>query len=143
MPAGTDAWALHDLGCWLAIPTNTCRRRGGQAVMGAGLAGDAARRYPDLPGRYGQALKNGRTRIAVGDHRLLLAPTKDDWRQPARMSLVHELLVAAAAWCAQNPYETLVVPALGCGLGGLAWEPVRDATMQRLGTHRVLLLAPR
>jgi hypothetical protein len=143
MPAGTDAWALHDLGCWLVVPTNTCRRRNGQAVMGAGLAGDAARRYPDLPGRYGNALRNGNTRIIVHDHRLLLAPTKNDWRHPARMPLVHELLTAAAAWCAVNPYETLVVPAPGCGLGGLAWEPVRAAAMQRLRAHRVLLLAPR
>lgn len=138
-----DAWELHRDGLWVVIPTNTERRKDGTAVMGAGLARAAADRFPDLPARYGRALASGNTRVAIPDHRLLLAPTKDRWRAPSRMALVLELLDGVARWCAANPGEGVVVPAPGCGLGGLPWEPVRSEALTRLGASRVVLLPPR
>ena len=56
LPAGTDIWALHDSGFWVVVPTNTCKKKGGSAVMGAGLARDAALRYHDLAATYGESL---------------------------------------------------------------------------------------
>jgi hypothetical protein len=56
LPAGTDIWALHDSGFWVVVPTNTCKKKDGSAVMGAGLARDAALRYHDLAATYGESL---------------------------------------------------------------------------------------
>lgn len=41
------------------IPTNVQRRSDGSAVMGAGLAKEAAERVPGLAKRYGDALRAG------------------------------------------------------------------------------------
>lgn len=142
MPAGTDVWDLHAGGAWVVIPTNTERKGDGTAVMGAGLALAAAQRFPDVPARYGRALAAGRTQVVLTDHRLLLAPTKTAWRRPSTMPLVRDLLDATAAWCATHPAEFVAVPSPGCGRGGLPWAQVRAAALERLATHRVVLLAP-
>lgn len=142
LPAGTDVWQLHADGLWLVVPTN-CRRKGdGTAVMGAGLALDAARRFPDLPVRYGRALAAGNRRVVIAEHRLLLAPTKDDWRRPAVLELVTELLDGVARWCAANPQHAVAVASPGCGRGGLAWPVVHELALARLAGHRVALLPP-
>lgn len=142
LPAGTDVWQLHAGGLWAVVPTNTICKSDGTAVMGAGLALAAAQCFPDLPARYGAALAAGTTRIVVNDHRLLLAPTKNDWRRPAVVDLVHQLLDAVAGWSTAHPAEAVAVAAPGCGRGGLPWPQVRDAARQRLSGHRVALLPP-
>lgn len=143
LPAGTDVWGLHGAGWWVLIPTNTERKTDGTAVMGAELALDVARRFPDIPARYGRTLAAGQVRTVIPDHRLLLGPTKTLWRQPASMALVAELLDAAAAWSRTNPDAGIAVPSPGCGRGGLRWEDVREAALERLADRRVALLPPR
>lgn len=140
--SGTGVWNLHDAGAWVLVPTNTQTKSDGTAVMGAGLALDVARRFPDVPGRYGRSLAIANTRIAIPDHRLLLGPTKSDWRRPARMTLVRELLEGVARWCLAHPGEVVAVPSPGCGRGGLPWQDVRDLAVELLGEHRVILLPP-
>ena len=142
LPAGTDVWELHEDGFWVLVPTNTCRKKNGSAVMGAGLARDAALRFPGLAARYGLALEAGQDRLAVPKHRLLLGPTKDDWRQPAKIDLVAELLDGVARWCQSHPGEAVAVPSPGCGNGGLPYPEVRAAAVLRLASYRVALLPP-
>lgn len=141
-PAGTDVWALHTAGAWVLIPTNTQRKSDGTAVMGAGLALAAAQRFPGVPIRYGRALAAGHTRITIPDHRLLLAPTKIQWRRPARMSPVTELLTGVARWSTAHPDEVIAVPSPGCGHGGLPWAQVQAAALEHLADHPVILLPP-
>jgi hypothetical protein len=142
LPAGTNLWGLHDAGLWVVIPTNLRRKADGTAVMGAGLALAAARRFPDLAARYGDALGAGKGRFVCAEHRLLLAPTKDDWRRPATVPLVLELLDAVASWSGRHPDAAVALSAPGCGRGGLPWAQVRAAAMTRLAAHRVALLPP-
>ena len=142
LPAGTDIWALHDSGFWVVVPTNTCKKKDGSAVMGAGLARDAALRYTDLAATYGESLAGGRSYLAAPEHRLLLGPTKEDWRQPARLELVTMLLIKLRHWCDKNPNEAVAVPALGCGLGGLGYGVVCELAEQELATCRAVLVPP-
>lgn len=142
LPAGTDVWELHAAGSWVLVPTNTQRRADGAAVMGAGMALAAAQRFPDVPARYGRALAAGRWRVPLADHRLLLAPTKTVWRQPARLDLVCQLMDDLAQWCAEHPQATVALPAPGCGRGGLPWARVRQEATTRLAAAAVQLLPP-
>lgn len=73
MSATTTAnvWDVHAAGGWVVIPTNQQTRTDGTAVMGAGLAKDAAERFPALPGAYGLALSAGRTCMAYPTWRIL------------------------------------------------------------------------
>ena len=142
LPAGTDCWALHDAGFWVLVPTNRQTHKDGTAVMGAGLAQQAARRFPDLPARYGSCLRSGQDRAVIADHRLLLGPTKDHWRAPAIPALVTALLAACADWAARGD-GVLVLAAPGCGLGGLPWPTVRAQALDALDGQRAILLPPR
>jgi hypothetical protein len=142
MPVGTDVWELHGDGFWVLVPTNMRRKKDGSAVMGAGLARDATHRYPDLAARYGRALGDGRPFTSFPSYRLLLGPTKDDWRPLAKMQLVEELLDGAARWCRAHQGEALAVAVPGCGHGGLGYGPVRGAAVWRLAAYRVALLLP-
>lgn len=135
-------WDLHATGWWAAVPTNKQVRADGTAVMGAGLALDAANRFPGLSARYGSALVRGDVNVGFTDIRVLCVPTKDHWRDPSTVELVSAALQALARWCVAHPDERLVVPALGCGLGGLAFETVAEMTAETLGVFTVTLIPP-
>lgn len=138
---GADLWELWNEGRWAVIPTNTQRRRNGTAVMGGGLAADAAARFGDLEQRYGAALGAHQTRLAVRDHRLLLAPTKDHWRDPSTLALVRASATAVASYARANNCR-LVVPALGCGLGGLDWADVEGLLLDTFADIDTVIIAP-
>lgn len=109
---------------WRVIPTNLTRRADGSAVMGAGLARQAATRFPALPARLGQALAAGQDRLVVfPDWRLVAAPTKRHWRDPSPPDLVEATLAALARFARQVAPDPVRVPLLGAGLGGL--DPAR------------------
>ena len=52
-----NIWEHHAAGGWVAIPTNGCVRRDGSAVMGAGVALQAARKFPGLAAELGQRIR--------------------------------------------------------------------------------------
>lgn len=112
----------------LLIPTNVQTRRDGTAVMGAGLARQAAAHRPDLPRRYGEALRRGEEILVDGD--LICFPTKDAWRMPSTLKRIavscRQLIRIAPA------FDFLLVPRLGCGLGGLSWDDVRPLLQREL-----------
>lgn len=55
-----NLWDFHrtDLECFIVIPTNGVLKANGDAVMGAGLAKQAAQRFPTLPKLLGQAIRD-------------------------------------------------------------------------------------
>ena len=67
---------------------------------------------------------------------IVLFPTKDDWRKPSKLNWIKEGLCSFSDWLHNSPTEltkfrqglptTIVMPALGCGLGGLDFEQVTD-----------------
>jgi len=104
-------------------------------VAGRGLAAQFRTRYPDDIAAYSNAGRNGR--IHTGEmfttcvNRLTPTivhfPTKDHWRYPSQMNYITDGLVALRRTITQHQFETIAVPALGCGHGGLRWDEVRDA----------------
>lgn len=131
---------------WIVIPVNLCRKGNGEAVMGAGLALWAKQRYPELPMVYGNQLYahgigatiprerfNPMLLGVVPKRRVILFPTKRDWSQGADLDLIragaHYLVQAGVSLQATQPGRVLI-PRLGCGLGGLDWhkdvKPVLD-----------------
>lgn len=135
-------WERYEAGAWLVVPTNTNLNSSGEAVMGAGVAGAVAKRFPGLPARYGEVLASGRERMVDSEHRLLLAPTKRDWKAPSVPEMVDELLEAVAVWARKHPGESVVLPAPGCGLGGLDFAEVSARCRAALAGLAVTLVAP-
>jgi len=79
----------------VCIPTNLQLRKDGTAVMGAGLALAAHKKW-DLHTDLGILLKLGvkTTTIIkrVGNLHIVAVPTKDDWRQLSSIALIKESL---------------------------------------------------
>lgn len=109
----------------LVCPVNTF------GVMGAGLAKAFRERYPDVHLQYkalclNRQLFGGNVALiprAQGPSVLLWA-TKEDWRMPSRLEWVTEAFPVIRSLVARHLLNSLSIPAIGCGLGGLAWADV-------------------
>lgn len=64
---------------------------------------------------------------------ILHFPTKRHWRTPSHLEDIEAGLTALAAYLREYAVWSVAVPALGCGLGGLAWQDVRPAIEAALG----------
>lgn len=121
-----DIWYDHDYGDYAVIPTNMTLRQNGNAIMGAGLALQARDRYPDLEQRYGASLRAGDSVYVDHEYRLVLVPTKDDWREPSTWQLVEDAVIAL-----QHLELPLAIPLLGAGRGGLNSTDVKNFLILR------------
>ena len=122
-----------------AIPTNGQVTSGGRAVMGRGVALQAASRWRSVPNDLGALI------LSHGNHVHALPvengpmfvsfPTKDDWRKPADLTLIErsarELLDLLDQW--DDVIETVVMPRPGVGNGQLGWEQVRPVLRRVFG----------
>ncbi|KKN51576.1 hypothetical protein LCGC14_0621180 [marine sediment metagenome] len=128
----------------IVIPTNRIRRSNGEAVMGAGVAKEAAKRWPWLPAKYGKELE--RTEVAflyglgavIGFGRddgkyIITFVTKKHWNRPSDPELIRDGARQLADLANQlfpdrvfhlkwDPLPRICLPRLGCGLGKLDWE---------------------
>ena len=110
----------------LTIPVNTV------GAMGKGLAALAKRNFPHLYVRYEELCRRKilttkrpyLERNPGAEKQFLLFATKEDWRKPSRLEYIEDGLAALVKRRQDYPMESLAMPALGCGLGGLSWGEV-------------------
>lgn len=140
---GVDLWDLWARGMAVVIPTNTTRKANGEAIMGAGLAKQAQDRMPDLPRVYGDHLSRGEVRVVLEALRVILLPTKQDWRKPAQLPLIEEGLrwMVGHERLRRLGWE-VAVPPLGCGLGTLRWDDQVRPLMERYLDERFVVVLP-
>ncbi|MFG1857516.1 macro domain-containing protein [Actinomadura geliboluensis] len=109
-------------------------------VMGKGLALQFKRAFPANFRAYVRACADNRVRPGKifatsgdGDRWILNFPTKRHWRQPSRLEDVRAGLDDLVRVLVELRIESVAVPPLGCGNGGLSWDVVRPLIIQRLG----------
>lgn len=145
-PPGADIFASGADA--IVIPCNAV------GVPGKGLALLAAKRYPGWARTYKAACRAhtyhpGHTYptrfydIGAPNH-ILTAIVKDHWRDPSRLAWVEDALCDLRAWASSRHPRLLAVPALGCGLGSLAWQDVHPLAVAILGhlDYPIHLYAP-
>jgi O-acetyl-ADP-ribose deacetylase (regulator of RNase III) len=101
-------------------------------VMGAGLALKFKQRYPALHSFYVNECKNGKLTVfhpsfwRGSGRQILLFATKKHWRDPSRL----EYIAFGLEWLVANYQRmgitSIAFPKLGCGLGQLDWEEVKE-----------------
>lgn len=104
-------------------------------VMGAGLAQEFRLRYPDMYADYTARFDTGE--LAIGRPYLyrestpwiINFPTKKHWRQPSKLSWVEQGLRSLVGLPDVSEFESVALPLLGCGKGGLDRNEVE--TMMR------------
>ena len=97
---------------------------------------------------YRQACLNGTLQtgqlLVVKDHDLLTGerliinlPTKRHWKLPSTYEYVESGLVSLVAYLNANAVQSMAMPALGCGNGGLDWKIVKPMIERHLAELEV------
>jgi len=101
-------------------------------VMGAGIAGQIAKRWPEVllenkkmgtnfhPG-YAQPVHLG-----IENPLVFNLATQDAPGRNARYDWVHLAFRNMAEWLVHHDYHRVAIPQIGCGIGGLQWGIVND-----------------
>jgi hypothetical protein len=146
-----DIWDMYDQGETVCITTNGFVTRGGNAVMGRGVAAQAVKRFPTIKGKLGRLImENGNVvqRIAP---RIISFPVKPQlgvcneyktnvvkhmrhqykpydwvpgWAMMADLNLIKWSLVQLNQIRDVRSHRQIYLPKPGCGAGGLKWEKV-------------------
>lgn len=106
------------------ITTNGSIKRNGQAVMGRGIAAQAAIRYPELPLLLSRSIKKqGNHLYMLGD--LCMFPVKHNWWEQADILLIQRSAEELAELANMYSSKVFASPRPGCGNGGLLWRDVK------------------
>ncbi len=104
-------------------------------VMGKGLALEFKIKYPDNFKAYLGACRAGKIKIGkvftydlgTGEtpRYIINFPTKAHWKYPSTLEYIEQGLVSLIDEVESLGIDSIAVPALGCGLGGLSWVDVQ------------------
>lgn len=137
-----DMDILADSSDGIVIPVNTV------GVPGAGLALVWAKKYPGAASLYKTACKSHSfgignilvvktTSIDKPLQHFLCFPTKVHWCNPSRMEYIEAGLSTLLKACEHLKLESIAVPALGCGRGGLKWRDIHPVIEHYLGALKI------
>lgn len=99
-------------------------------VMGKGLALEFKNRYPNLLEDYKARCNRNEVRLGVpylwenDSVQILNFPTKRDWKENSVLKYIEDGLKYLAENYQKMGIQSLAMPPLGCGLGGLEWSEV-------------------
>jgi len=128
-----DIWECWKEGSWIVVPTNGFVKRNGEAVMGAGLALQAKKRFLELPKRLGAYLMDhGNNIVFFNDRRLIMFPVKRFFSDLASIEIIERSARQLVEYINENEVFNdsdikypIYLPKVGCGNGGLRWEDVK------------------
>lgn len=117
--------------------------------MGAGIAGEASRRDPNLPWIYGQLIKSFGHHVYLinsdsqkyGPKNLLMFPTKNEVWEDSSAKRVIQSCQETIKLADIYGWKTIALPRPGCGLGGLDWHTDLEPTLWQLLDDRFLIVS--
>jgi len=122
--ASDDIWNYQGRAV-IAITTSGSYARTGKAVMGRGVARQAALRFPELPLQLGEFLQKEGNHVhrLAGD--IVSFPVEESaWACP-ELRLIARSAEELREMADREGWPLVVVPRPGCGGGGLDWREVR------------------
>lgn len=116
-----------------AVLVNTVNSVG---VMGKGIALQFKDEFPHNFEVYAEACRNGEVvpgKLLIvrdsspryGEKTIINFPTKVHWRHPSRYEYIEKGLVSLREYLEKNRVQSISIPPLGCGNGGLDWARVK------------------
>lgn len=110
----------------LVNPVNT------NGVMSKGLAREFRDKYPLNFKNYAE--KCLKYRLHAGDiltfeengRSIVNFATKDNWKNPSKIEWIHKGLLSVMDFIVLKEIQSIAIPKIGCGLGGLDWLTVKQ-----------------
>ena len=133
-----DFWLVYKEYDAIVCPTNGVVKKNGELVMGGGLALQFKQRFPYIPYVWGQSVKQRGNLLAKYAHdgsglpALVSFPSKHHWKDSSDLGLIARSAAELEECADYQGYEKVLVPKVGCGLGGLTWDQVRPVLEKRL-----------
>lgn len=109
-----------------------------EGYMGKGIAYQFKLQYPENNKDYIKACKNGYLRpgklhyYKENGKIIINFPTKDQWRQKSKMEYIENGLDALKDLINDLDIDSIAIPPLGSGNGGLVWSEVKTLITQKL-----------
>jgi len=126
----------------IAVTTSGSVTRDGKAVMGRGVACQAAQRFPGLPGVLGLLLKNAGNHVHPLGEGIVSFPVEESaWACPD-LRLISRSARELRELADREGWEMVVVPRPGCGGGGLEWPEVRPLLEEHFDDRFYVISAP-
>ncbi|MGL4420541.1 MAG: type II toxin-antitoxin system antitoxin DNA ADP-ribosyl glycohydrolase DarG, partial [Gemmataceae bacterium] len=111
-------------------------------VMGKGIALMFKERYPDTYKSYAAACKAKQVELGrmfvtepgelIGPRWIIHFPTKGNWRFPSQLAWIESGLDDLKRVILEKGIQSIAIPPLGAGNGGLDWKDVRPLIESRL-----------
>ncbi len=124
-------------------------------VMGKGIALQFKTLFPYNYKVYRKACREGKLEIGQmlavkdqsvlnGDCLVINFPTKTHWRSPSKYEYIDKGLIALRKLIIESKIQSIAIPPLGCGNGGLQWSIVKTKIVEHLSDleARVILYEP-
>lgn len=131
----------------MVVPTNGDVNRFGEAVMGRGLAAQAARHFPLLPKVLAHLMRELGNHVfdayrPRGRAIIVTFPVKHHWHQSAQLDLIERSTQELVEMANHHEYRTVLLPRVGCGNGQLNWKDVRPILERYLDDRFILVTLP-
>lgn len=128
-----NLWDYWEDGHWVVITTNGSIRSDGHAVMGRGVAREAAQRIPNLTLDLAQRLKSSGNKVHIISYRRVITfPVKVTWEMGASLQLIEQSAAQLAQLVHAMGVSRVYMVRPGCGNGGLKWEDVKPILNRHL-----------
>lgn len=111
-------------------------------VMGKGIALQFKQAFPQNFKEYEKACKDNRVNVGkmfvfatgalFGVKYLINFPTKKHWKENSKIEYVIDGLEDLYRVIEQNKIQSIAIPPLGCGNGGLDWSVVKPLIVEKL-----------
>lgn len=124
-------------------------------VMGAGIARQFKKEFPTMFTEYEEACQRGEVTLGTmhvvavdvaGEQKYVVNfPTLAHWSDQSELKHIEAGLQDLVRVVREKGIESIAIPPLGCGVGGLAWEDVRqliEDAFQDVENVRVHLYEP-
>lgn len=118
-----------------------------EGFMGKGIAYQFKEKFPENNKNYVKACKAGIFKIGkilfFKEQSKIIAnfPTKDKWREKSQYFYIESGLQALKKGIIEKNIESVAIPPLGCGNGGLEWNKVKQMiidTFQELSVNVII-----
>ena len=124
-------------------------------IMGRGIALSFREKYPENYNAYKTACQEGKVELGkmfifhrgtISNPKIIINfPTKYHWRENSKIEYIENGLDDLVSVLKKYDIKSVVIPPLGCGLGGLDWNVVRPLIIEKISELKntdVILFKP-